>query len=98
MRAKVNYTCDWASDDGDDQTGHITIEPSGGGKVTATWECRGGKGRGTELRENTTQWTDEFAEIVLDTADLCQGQGEFIVEIEEGKWQWPDITLIEWIS
>ena len=98
MRAKVNYTCDWFSKSGDDQTGRILIDPDSGGRVSATWECRGGKGRGAVLLENTSQWTDEFCEAVLDTADLCQGIGEFIVEIEEGEYEWPDIELVEYIG
>ena len=98
MRAKVNYTCDWASKNGDDQIGQIIIEPESGGRVSASWECRGGKGRGAELLENTSQWSDEYCEIVLDTADLCQGNGEFVVEITEGEYGWPDIQLVEWIG
>lgn len=97
MRAKVNYTCDWTANRNDDQGGRVIIEPDDGGRILATWECRGGKGRGCELVENTTSWSDEFAEIVLDTPDLCQGIGEYTVDISEEE-TWPDIELDEWLS
>ena len=98
MRAKVNYTCDWASENSDDQIGRILIDPESGGRVSATWECRGGKGRGAVMVENTSQWSEEFCEKVLDTADLCQGSGEYAAEITEGEYEWPDIELVEWIG
>lgn len=92
MKAKVNYTQDWTSENGDDQIGRIIIDPESGGRVSASWECRGGKGRGARLLENTSQWTDEFCEKVLDTADLCQGIGEYIVEITEEEYEWSGIN------
>lgn len=98
MKVRVNYTCDFYSEDGMDQHGRVILEPESGGRVTATWDCRGGKGRGCELRENTTEWTDEFADRVLDSCDLCQGIGEFVVEVTANDTPWPEIELVEWLS
>jgi hypothetical protein len=93
----VNYTCDWTANKNDDSGGRVIIEPDGGGQVLATWECRNGKGRGCELRENTTQWPNWQVENILDNPDLCQGCGEFIVDILETE-EYPEIELVEWIG
>lgn len=96
-RCKVQYTCDWTANQCDDNGGRIIIEPDGGGRVLATWECRGGKGRGAELRENTTQWPDEFVEYILDDPDLCQGCGTFMIDLLETEVP-PTIELVEWLD
>ena len=101
MRARVEYTCDYMSKNGDDQHGRIIITPQdgSGGRLHATWRCEGGKGKGADLDENTTTcWDDEEADLILDSNDICQGIGTFDCDIGEDDNGWPTVTNVQWIE
>ena len=85
MKARVEFTLDWQSRNGDDQKGRVIIHPQDGsnGRVHGSWSCKGGMGQGTDLDENTTTcWTDEQAELIIDRADICREIGTYDCDIE----------------
>lgn len=101
MRATIEYVCDWCSESGDDQNGHIKITTPTG-VIEGTWDCRGGMGGGTELVSNTTEeYTDEEAERLLDSSDLCQGNGVYDADIVTDEYGWytlenvSDVRLVD---
>jgi hypothetical protein len=100
MRAKVEYTCDYQSEDGNDQRGQTTVYPEdgSGGRVHATWSCTGGMGDGAELVENTTAWSDEEAEELVNSTDICQGVGTFLCDIGTDKHGWSTVENVEWVK
>jgi len=97
MKARVENVITAHDTNHDNQDGRYTIRPESGGVIVAVWRSRGGKGRGCELLENTTSWSDEFVDRLLDNSDLCQGIGEYVVDIDISEL-WPDVELVEWIS
>ena len=106
VRVKVEYTCEYSSDDGMDQWGRIIVTHPKGGTMVARWDCEGGKGRGAELRENTTPWSDNEADAIVNAAELCQGDGTYYADIEVaavphpvgGIWWDIDVDNVEWIG
>jgi hypothetical protein len=79
-----------------DQTGRIIVTHPEGGQITATWECRGGKGRGAEVRENTTPMSDEDADLLVNTADLAQGIGTYEADLDKDAFGWFVLVNVDW--
>lgn len=96
--ATVEYVCDWNSENGDDQRGHIKVTTATG-TIEATWSATGGRGDGAELVTNTTkEFTNEQAEILIDTTDLCQGNGSYTADLVEDSNGWYDVENVNWIG
>ena len=95
--AKIDYIADWSSESGDDQRGHIKVTTPTG-VIEATWSCTGGKGDGSDLVSNTTtEFSDDEAGHLVNSADLCQGNGSYTADIEMGEYDavlsnavWPE--------
>lgn len=97
MRLLVTVTCDWSSGDMDDQFGRVLME-SDTGKISASWSCEGGKGKGAELLENDTDYSDELWDEVLDSPDLYQGFGTYSVDLNFNGSGLPVIENVCWAS
>lgn len=99
MRARVEYACDFMSENMNDQHGHIIVTPQdgSGGHLHGTWLCKGGKGKGAVLDENTTLWDNDEAELILDSADLCQGIGTYDCDIDWDENGYPAVANVVWI-
>ena len=92
----VTVTCDWASEDNDDQMGRVLIACDGG-TVEASWACKGGKGSGATLLANSTNEPDERWEEVLDTPDLFQGFGDYSADLSFNSLGFAVIDNVTWI-
>jgi len=98
VHATIEYALDWTSKSGDDQRGHINITTATG-TIEATWSASGGKGDGCELISNTTtEFSDEEAEELLDSADLCQGIGTYEADVTEGEYGWLTLVNVKWLD
>ncbi len=99
MKARVEYTIDYCSENGDDQRGRVIVHPQSGGRVQGTWLCEGGMGSGTELDENTTTcWDDEQAEFIVDGPEICQGIGIFDCDIEFDQYGHPIVENVVFVE
>lgn len=98
VRARISYVCDWHSDNGNDQLGHIrVVTPTG--VIEGTWSCTGGMGDGAELISNSTaEFSDDEADTLLNSADLCQGDGTYDADIGTDMHGWPKLSNIVWID
>lgn len=95
MRVIVEYVCDWNSENGDDQTGHIAVTTPTG-RIEGTWSCTGGMGDGAVLVSNTTEeYTDDEAYSILNATDLCQGNGTCDGDLQPGGVDWT-LTNVVW--
>ncbi len=98
--ATVTYARDWISDDQDSQTGHIRVQTSTG-VIEATWSHTDGSG-GANLVSNTTkEFTDYQAHDLINSTDLCQGDGSYRAYLELAHGPCGDYAIVrnvEWIG
>jgi hypothetical protein len=89
MEATIEFTCDWSSDDGNDQHGRIIVATPTG-QIDASWRCEGGKGRGAVVESNTTSEYDYTeAHEIVNAAEICQIEGKYTGTITlAGKNGW----------
>lgn len=97
MKILVDVTCDWASEDNDDQRGRVKIQ-SETGSIIASWGCEGGKGTGAKLLENGSSLPDEVWDEILDQPSLYQGFSSYEAELHFDKSGTATIQHLHWIS
>lgn len=77
----VTLSTDWTSKDRMNQFGHVEIRTATG-LVEATWECRGGKGKGADVVSNSTkEFEDDDLDDILSLNELWQGSGTYKADI-----------------
>lgn len=93
MKITVTYLCNHSK--GSNQRGTIKVETPTG-IIDGTWRVSGGRGSGSELVANTSEFTDEVAHEILNASGLCQGYGTFTCELTFDQYGWADITDVQW--